>query len=82
MKFKMKCLETFKDGNIFRRQISAGEVIEVEGYIRDQIKQSAPHAFETLGMIVEKEHVCSECGFEAKSALGLSSHVRHKHGDD
>jgi len=24
-------------------------------------------------------HICNECGFESKSKLGLSSHMRYKH---
>lgn len=83
MKYEMECLEPFKDGRIFRKSFKPGDKIVVTENQRKQMEQSAPTAWRALRGVIPKpdKHICPECGFEAKNALGLNSHIRHKHGE-
>lgn len=74
MKFHVKCLENFKDGTLFDRMIVAGEEMVVSPRMLERLKQSSPSGWEKLGMVMN--HVCPDCGFEAKNEAGLKIHMR------
>jgi hypothetical protein len=53
IKYRIKMLETFKDGNILEgRTLKTGEILEVDESVKNQIWSSSGGMIEVLGQVI------------------------------
>lgn len=52
LRYRIQCVRRFLDGNVWPRQITEGEILEVDAHTWALLSQSDPEGFQVLGKVI------------------------------